>query len=394
MISSTAGVNLLLISFIGILFLGLAPVRLDSKLPFMDAISENPGQRKIIHVDMDCFYAAVEMRDKQELRGIPLAVGGPADRRGVIATCNYQAREFGVHSAMATAYARRLCPDLKVVPGRMSYYQEVSRQIRAIFRRYTRLIEPLSLDEAFLDVTDTTLCHGSATLMAEEIRGSIKRELNLTASAGVAPNKFIAKICSDENKPDGQFVVTPADVDNFCRDLPLRKIPGVGKVTVKRLEGIGLKTCKDVRALGEEECVRRLGSLGALLYKRSFGIDDRKLTTQWVRKSVSVERTFPEDIPFCEQAEEPLHSLYIELERRMEKHAERRIKNQQVKLKFADFTQTTIERSSGSLDISLFSDLLPLAWERGHGQGIRLLGLGVSFRDDDVIAEESQMTLF
>jgi len=369
-------------------------VRLDSKLPFMDAVSETPGQRKIIHVDMDCFYAAVEMRDKQELRGIPLAVGGSADRRGVIATCNYQAREFGVHSAMATAYARRLCPDLKVVPGRMSYYQEVSRQIRAIFRRYTRLIEPLSLDEAFLDVTDTTLCHGSATLMAEEIRGSIKRELNLTASAGIAPNKFIAKICSDENKPDGQFVVTPAQVDNFCRDLPLRKIPGVGKVTVKRLEGIGLKTCKDVRALGEKECVRRLGSLGALLYKRSYGIDNRELTTQWVRKSVSVERTFPEDIPFCEQAEEPLHSLYIELERRMEKHAERRIKNQQVKLKFADFTQTTIERSSGSLDISLFSDLLPLAWERGHGQGIRLLGLGVSFRDDDVIAEESQMTLF
>ena len=394
MISSTAGVNLLLISFIGILFLGLAPVRLDSKLPFMDAISENPGQRKIIHVDMDCFYAAVEMRDKRELRGIPLAVGGSADRRGVIATCNYQAREFGVHSAMATAYARRLCPDLKVVPGRMSYYQEVSRQIRAIFRRYTRIIEPLSLDEAFLDVTDTMLCHGSATLMAEEIRGSIKRELNLTASAGVAPNKFIAKICSDENKPDGQFVVTPDDVDKFCRDLPLRKIPGVGKVTAKRLEGIGLKTCNDVRALGEEECVRHLGSLGALLYKRSFGIDDRRLTTQWVRKSVSVERTFPEDIPISEQAEEPLHSLYIELQRRMEKHAERRIKNQQVKLKFADFTQTTIERSSANLDISLFSDLLPLAWERGHGQGIRLLGLGVSFHDDDAIAEESQMTLF
>jgi DNA polymerase IV len=369
-------------------------VPLDSKLPSMDAVSETPGQRKIIHVDMDCFYAAVEMRDKQELRGIPLAVGGSADRRGVIATCNYQAREFGVHSAMATAYARRLCPDLKVVPVRMSYYQEVSRQIRAIFRRYTQFIEPLSLDEAFLDVTDTTLCHGSATLMAEEIRGSIKRELNLTASAGIAPNKFIAKICSDENKPDGQFVVTPAQVDNFCRDLPLRKIPGVGKVTVKRLEGIGLETCKDVRALGEEECVRRLGSLGALLYKRSFGIDNRELTTQWIRKSVSVERTFPEDIPFCEQAEEPLQSLYIELERRMEKHAERRIKNQQVKLKFADFTQTTIERSSGRLDNSLFSDLLPLAWERGHGQGIRLLGLGVSFRDDDVIAEESQMTLF
>ncbi len=360
----------------------------------MDAVSETPGQRKIIHVDMDCFYAAVEMRDNPELQNIPLAVGGSADRRGVISTCNYQAREFGVHSAMATAYARRLCPDLKVVPGRMSYYQEVSRQIRAIFKRYTGVIEPLSLDEAFLDVTNTTLCQGSATLMAEEIRGSIKRELNLTASAGVAPNKFIAKICSDENKPDGQFVVTPDDVDSFCRDLPLRKIPGVGKVTVKRLEGLGLKTCKDVRELGEEECVRRLGNLGALLYKRSFGIDNRELTTRWVRKSVSVERTFPEDIPLCEQTVAPLQSLYLELERRLDKHAERRIKNQQVKLKFADFSQTTIERASSSLELSLFSDLLPLAWERGHGQGIRLLGLGVSFRDDDAIAEESQLTLF
>ncbi|MGV0036190.1 MAG: DNA polymerase IV [Candidatus Azotimanducaceae bacterium WSBS_2022_MAG_OTU7] len=360
----------------------------------MNAVSETPEQRKIIHVDMDCFYAAVEMRDNPELQNIPLAVGGSADRRGVISTCNYQARESGVHSAMATAYARRLCPELKVVPGRMSYYQEVSRQIRAIFKRYTSIIEPLSLDEAFLDVTKTTLCHGSATLMAEEIRGSIKRELNLTASAGVAPNKFIAKICSDENKPDGQFVVTPDDVDNFCRDLPLRKIPGVGKVTVKKLDGLGLITCKDVRELGEEECVRRLGSLGAHLYKRAFGIDNRELTTQWVRKSVSVERTFPEDIALCRQAEAPLHSLYIELERRMEKHAARRIKNQQVKLKFADFSQTTIERSSSCLNISLYSDLLPLAWERGHGQGIRLLGLGVSFRDSDAIAEASQMTLF
>jgi len=360
----------------------------------MDAVSETPGQRKIIHVDMDCFYAAVEMRDNPELQGIPLAVGGSADRRGVISTCNYQAREYGVHSAMATAYARRLCPDLKVVPGRMAYYQEVSRQIRAIFKRYTGLIEPLSLDEAFLDVTNTTLCHGSATLMAEEIRGSIKRELNLTASAGVAPNKFIAKICSDENKPDGQFVVTPDGVDSFCRNLPLGKIPGVGKVTLKRLDGLGLNTCNDIRELGEEECIRRLGSLGALLFKRSFGIDNRELTTRWVRKSVSVERTFPEDIPRCEQADAPLRSLYTELERRMAKHTERRIKNQQVKLKFADFSQTTIERSSGSLDINLYSDLLPLAWERGHGQGIRLLGLGVSFRDDDTIAEESQMTLF
>ena len=351
-------------------------------------------QRKIIHIDMDCFYAAVEMRDDPSLRDIPLAVGGSADRRGVISTCNYIARKYGVHSAMATAYARRLCPDLTVIPGRMSYYQEISQQIRAIFRRYTDLIEPLSLDEAYLDVSDATHCRGSATLMAEEIRDTIRRELDLTASAGIAPNKFIAKICSDQNKPDGQFVVTPGDVDDFCRQLPLGRIPGIGKVTVKRLARHGLETCADVREMGEQELVRKFGSLGVLLHKRAHGIDERPLTTSWVRKSVSVERTYPRDIPTVEQAAESLGPLFEELQRRMEKHQHRVIRNQQVKLKFADFTQTTMERASVSLDPALFRELLPLAWQRGTGQGIRLLGLGVSFRDEDHVAEENQLTLF
>lgn len=343
---------------------------------------------------MDCFYAAVEMRDAPELRDVPLAVGGSADRRGVISTCNYLAREFGVHSAMATGYAKRLCPGLTVVPGRMAYYQEVSRQIRAIFRRYTAIIEPLSLDEAYLDVSDVSLCQGSATLMAQEIRDAIRRELNLTASAGIAPNKFIAKICSDENKPDGQFVVTPKDVDSFCRSLPLGKIPGVGQVTLKRLQQQGLNTCADIRELGREEAVRRLGSLGALLYKRAFGIDDRALTTHWVRKSVSVERTFAQDIPGPDDVAAPLEALFDELKRRLEKHQSRRMRNQQVKLKFADFSQTTIERASLQLDFELFRELLPVAWERGQNQGVRLLGLGVSFRDDDTDNTESQLTLF
>lgn len=343
---------------------------------------------------MDCFYAAVEMRDDPSLRDIPLAVGGSADRRGVISTCNYIAREYGVHSAMATAYAKRLCPDLKVIPGRMSYYQEVSRQIREIFQRYTEIIEPLSLDEAFLDVTDAEHHEGSATLIAEAIRDAIREELQLTASAGIAPNKFIAKICSDENKPDGQYVVTPDEVEAFCRDLPLKKIPGVGKVTVKRLGDQGLQTCNDIRELGEQECVRRFGSLGALLFKRSQGIDNRELTTNWVRKSVSVERTFPEDINDIDGAVSAMSDLLGELQRRLEKHADRHIRNLQVKLKFADFNQTTIERRAISLDENLFQELLPLAWERGNGQGIRLLGLGVSFRDENKIAAESQLKLF
>ncbi len=343
---------------------------------------------------MDCFYAAVEMRDDPALKNIPLAVGGAADKRGVISTCNYIAREYGVHSAMATAYAMRICPKLKVVPGRMSYYQSVSRQIRAIFRRYTDIIEPLSLDEAFLDVTETSLFRGSATLMADDIRCAIRRELNLTASAGVAPNKFLAKICSDENKPDGQCVVTPEQISNFVSKLPLKKIPGVGNVTVKRLAKIGLETCADVRAMGKEELVRQLGSFGEHLYKRARGIDNRGLTTHWVRKSLSVERTYAEDIPEPEMAIESLDKLFDELKRRLAKHAIRPIRNQQVKLKFSDFQQTTMERSCTKLDKALFLELMPLAWERGNGKGIRLLGIGVTFKDDDHITEERQMDLF
>ena len=211
--------------------------------------------------------------------------------------------------------------------------------------------------------------------------------------AGVAPNKFIAKICSDENKHDGQFVDTPEGVDEFCKNLPLGKIPGIGKVTVKRLSAFGLNNCQDARALGEEELVRQLGNLGSLLYKRAYGIDNRELTTEWVRKSVSVERTFPEDLLSLEAALEPLNKLFEELSQRLVKHQDRVIRNQQVKLKFSDFTQTTIERGTNNLQARLLEDLLPLAWERGEGQGIRLLGLGVSFRDDDGVAED-QLDLF
>tara|TARA_R110002072_G_scaffold7773_5_gene41542 strand:- start:21157 stop:22218 length:1062 start_codon:yes stop_codon:yes gene_type:complete len=350
-------------------------------------------QRKIIHVDMDCFYAAVEMRDDPSLKGIPIAVGGASNRRGVISTCNYEAREFGVHSAMATAYAIRLCPDLKVLPGRMSHYQAVSRQIREIFSRYTDIIEPLSLDEAFLDVSACDQFHGSGTLIAQDIRRAIEAELNLTASAGVAPNKFLAKICSDENKPNGQCVISPDDVEAFVQNLPLGKIPGVGKVTQGRLAKAGLHTCNDIRMMGKQDALLQLGGLGELLWRRAHGIDDRELTTSWVRKSLSVERTFAEDILEVEQAALLIDGLFDELTRRLEKHQERPIKNQQVKLKFSDFRTTTIERHSPNLDKRQFMDLLPRAWERGNGLGIRLLGLGVTFREVDHVSED-QLKLF
>lgn len=349
--------------------------------------------RKIIHVDMDCFYAAVEMRDDPTLKSVPLAVGGASNRRGVISTCNYIAREFGVHSAMATGYAQKLCPELIVIPGRMKYYQQVSRQIREIFQRYTDLVEPLSLDEAYLDVSDSDLFGGSATLIATDIRNCIKEELDLTASAGIAPNKFIAKICSDENKPDGQFVVTPDEVDSFIKNLALSKIPGVGKATLKNLESRQLYTCGDVRYWDRSKLHHTFGAFGELLYKRSRGIDDRPVTTEWVRKSLSVERTFPKDIMSLQACEPELLLLFDELKQRLARHAaDRLIKNQQVKLKFADFRSTTIERRCRTVSVDLFRELLPLAWSRGSGQGIRLLGLGVNFADTEQGVE--QLSLF
>jgi DNA polymerase-4 len=349
--------------------------------------------RKIIHVDMDCFYAAVEMRDNPELRHVPLAVGGASNRRGVISTCNYIAREYGVHSAMATGYAQKLCPGLVVIPGRMKHYQQISRQIRGIFHRYTDLVEPLSLDEAFLDVSDSRLFEGSATLTATDIRRCIKSELDLTASAGIAPNKFIAKICSDENKPNGQFVVTPDDLDDFVRQLPLARIPGVGKATLRRLESHQLYTCGDVRYWDQAKLHHTFGAFGELLYKRCRGIDDRPVRTERIRKSLSVERTFPADIMSLQECEPLLDQLYDELKQRLMRNAsDRVIKNQIVKMKFSDFKTTTIERRTPSLTIDLFRELLPLAWIRGNDKGIRLLGLGVNFADAS--QEIEQLSLF
>ena len=355
--------------------------------------SSEETTRKFIHVDMDCFYAAVEMRDDTTLTNLPLAIGGRPDQRGVVATCNYPARTFGIHSAMATAYARRLCPDLVILPPRMAYYQAISREIRAIFQRYTDLIEPISLDEAYLDVTDSEHCQGSATRIAAEIRQVIFDETGLTASAGIAPIKFLAKICSDENKPNGQFVLTPSTVDDFVRALPLKKIPGVGKVTQAKLGKLGLITCQDIRDFGEAALSQHFGSFANHLFQRAWGHDPRRLTTEWIRKSVSVERTFSEDLTEQAEAEPIIERLTSELEKRLTPYASRRIKNQQVKLKFSDFTQTTVERQSDSLDPALTQTLLESAWDRGAGKGVRLIGLGVHFYDPEP-EQSQQLALF
>lgn len=341
--------------------------------------------RKIIHIDMDCFYAAVEMRDNPDYRNVPLAIGGSSDRRGVIATCNYQARKFGVRSAMSTAQALKLCPNLVLAPGRMSIYSQVSKTIRAIFSRYTDKIEPLSLDEAYLDVSDCQLFAGSATLIAEDIRQAIFNETELTASAGVAPCKFVAKIASDENKPNGICIITPDTLDDFVKGLPLGKIPGVGKVTLGKLNGMGLYTCQDVRNYSLEQLVKRFGKFGSVIWSRSHGEDNRDLSISRQRKSVGVERTMSADIFSEADCRQMINNLYPKLKQRLEKSSPNlAIQNQGIKLKFADFQQTTVERKQPKLDKAYFLALLREGLARQQGRGIRLVGMSVGLPDRSV----------
>ncbi|MDC9597664.1 DNA polymerase IV [Xenorhabdus anantnagensis] len=339
--------------------------------------------RKIIHIDMDCFFAAIEMRDNPSLCNIPIAVGGSADRRGVISTANYLARRFGVHSAMSTAIALKLCPQLKVIPGRMALYKEVSQHLRQIFSRYTELIEPLSLDEAYLDVTDCHYCHGSATLIAQEIRQVIFDELQLTASAGVAPVRFLAKIASDINKPNGQYVISPEQVEAFVKSLPLRKIPGVGKVTAKRLSDMGLETCSDVQHYDKLALIKNLGKFGLSLWERCHGIDERLITPERLRKSVGVEKTLAQDIHEWHECVELIEKLYPELEKRLEKvKSDLRIARQGIKLKFDDFQLTTQEHVHPVLDKFDLIQVAKQAWEiRREGRGVRLVGLHVTLQN-------------
>lgn len=338
--------------------------------------------RKIIHCDCDCFYAAVEMRDDPSLRSLPIAIGGKSDRRGVIATCNYKAREFGIHSAMPTAHAMRLCPDLVVIPGTMEKYRQAAYQIRQIFYRYTDKVEPLSLDEAYLDVTDCQECQGSATLIAQQIRHTIAKEVGVTASAGIAPNKFLAKVASDLNKPDGQFVITPDDVEGFVKTLAVKRIFGVGKVTNEKLNRLGINTCGDLQQRSLIELVDKFGTFGKRLYDLSSGTDNRPVNSDSHRKSLSVEHTYSDDLLDQEACKAKISGLLLELRSRLRRvDSDYLVTKQFIKVKFNDFTSTTVERQlSKGLPQESFEALLEQAWDRG-GRPVRLLGLGVRFVD-------------
>lgn len=336
--------------------------------------------RKIIHCDFDCFYAAIEIRDEPKLKGLPIAIGGNTDRRGVIATCSYEARAYGIHSAMASAQALKLCPDLILVYPNMKKYKEASHQAHQIFRRYSEIIEPLSLDEAFLDVSNSNLFQGSATLMAQALRKDIENEIGVTASAGIAPNKFLAKIASDWNKPNGQFTINPEDIDAFVKNLPIGKIFGVGKVTERRMKKQGIVTCGDLRQFNKLELAKKFGSFGDRLYNLSRGIDDRKVNTQRIRKSISVENTYSADVLTYQDSLEKFRHLEEELHQRCEKINDHyHCVGIFVKIKFSDFSQTTVEHIAKNYQSDMALALLKTAFQRKK-LGVRLIGVGLRLK--------------
>ena len=348
--------------------------------------------RKVIHVDMDAFYAAVEQRDRPELRGQPVIVGGSPASRGVVCTASYEARKFGVHSAMPCSRAYRLCPQGIFLRPRFDVYKAVSDIVRDIFHAHTDLVEPVSLDEAYLDVTTNKLDLRSATQIAELIRRQIFQATELTASAGVGPNKFIAKVASDMNKPDGLMVVPPEQVHRFLARLPVKKIPGIGKVTGQRCKDLGIRICSDFLGFDERELVRLFGQSGRHFLRLAHGLDPRPVVADSERKSVSIEDTFPEDLTTLEQARRALEQLAQGLEARLKKHGLRG-RTVVLKVKYGDFHQITRQRSLGiavwnqSSLLSIADDLIPET-ELGR-RPVRLLGLGVAHLEDEQDARQA-----
>ncbi len=333
--------------------------------------------RKIIHIDADCFYAAIEMRDDPLLREVPIAIGGPASGRSVLATANYPARVYGVRSAMPTSVAKRLCPDLLVLPGNMDKYRLASQKMHAVFREFTDIIEPLSLDEAYLDVTDSPHFQGSATRMAKEIRERISKEVGITVSAGVAVNKFIAKVASDWDKPDGLTVITPERQFTFVSAVPVKAISGIGRVAQEKLAALNVFTCADLQKLDFALLQKNFGSMAFRLSQFALGIDNRPVSISRERKSISVEHTFSKDLLGIDACRTALPILLAELRKRMAgRNFESQLIKYYVKVKFDDFKQTTVEQPiKNKLSDDMFLILLKQAYDRCQ-RPVRLIGIG------------------
>lgn len=343
--------------------------------------------RKIIHIDMDSFFASVEQRDNPELRGIPMAVGGTSDR-GVLATASYEARKFGVHSAMSSKRAMELCPELVIVPGNHAKYKEVSAQIHEIFHEYTDIIEPISLDEAFLDVTENKPGIELATDIAKEIKQKIKERLNLTASAGVSYNKFLAKISSDWDKPDGFYLVHPEKAKEFIEKLPIEKFWGVGKVTAKRMHELGIHTGYQLGQWSLGGLTQKFGKAGEIYYNFARGIDERPVVAERVRKSVGCEVTFERDIFKKSAVIIELYHVVEELIRRLDK-GDFNGYTLTLKIKFHDFVQITRSHTDSKV-FRKMKHILPTAKELlkdvdfDDEHTIRLIGLSVSNPKEEI----------
>jgi len=340
-----------------------------------------PTIRKIIHIDMDAFFASVEQLDRPELKGLPVIVGGNPQSRGVVAACSYEARAFGIHSAMPCGRAHQLCPQAVFIKPRMARYQEISRQIMALFRNYTELVEPLSVDEAFLDVTDNQMGEPSATRIAQAIRADIKASLGLTASAGVSYNKFLAKIASGHNKPDGLTVIPPDRARDFIATLPIGKFYGVGRVTEKKMQAQGIRCGADLLRFSQQELVCLFGKTGLFFHDIARGLDQRPVEPVRVRKSIGTETTLSEDIKDHAQISTLLYQLVARVaELLSEKQTGGRTLT--LKVRYSDFTTvtrscTTREGFFAAGDILAQLPRLLSATEAGRRK-VRLLGLTIA----------------
>ncbi|MGR3403603.1 MAG: DNA polymerase IV [Paracoccus sp. (in: a-proteobacteria)] len=355
-----------------------------------------PPLRKIIHIDMDAFYASVEQRDDPELRGKPVAVGG-GSMRGVVAAASYEARVFGIRSAMPSVTARRLCPDLIFVRPRFEIYRDISGQIRDIFADYTPLIEPLSLDEAYLDVTDHLWPGQTATQVAREIRARIREATALTASAGVSYNKFLAKLASDQNKPDGLCVITPDRGPDFVLALPVGKFHGIGPATAGKMRAMGIETGADLRAQDLDFLTRRFGKSGRYYWNISRGIDHRQVRSDRIRKSVGAENTYFTDLMDLAQAHDALAPLAGKVWRHVSRHGLRG-RTVTLKVKFSDFQQITRARTLPRA-VGSEAEMLSIARELAGAvlpdpRGARLLGITLSGFDRDEDSDPVQLDLF
>jgi len=337
-------------------------------------------QRKIIHVDMDAFFASVEQRDQVEYQGKPLIVGGQPNSRGVVAACSYEARQFGIHSAMPCSQAYRLCPQAIFVRPRFEAYREVSSQIREVFWRYASEVEPLSLDEAYLDVTYTAEYDGSATLIAKAIKRDILTETNLIASAGVSYNKFLAKIASDMDKPDGLYVIKPEQGEAFVAELSIGQFHGIGPVTEAKMNKLGIKSGKDLRQWKREDLVSKFGKSGHYYFNIARGIDNRPVQSQRVRKSLGKETTFAEDVLSISLLLEKLEELAKQVLASLQAQT-LSARTLTLKVKYADFQQVTRAYTvDENLDLVAILKLLSLLIQRTEAgtKAVRLIGLSLS----------------